>query len=183
MTDRQLIPAEVRLAQYGERTSTWSTATYNDGNEEALHEIALDLQVEVQRLRAELEQAHAERSAAYRECAYLLADFAARHQAHLAYSDPDVPTWPVLMVEPDAGQMCWHINPDDLDLFDHVSWADPFAIGWDGHTTEEKYQRLRQLTAASVGARPEPSATDRCKDCGTPRANGQILHANGCLPG
>ncbi|GAP46918.1 hypothetical protein [Streptomyces azureus] len=52
-TDR-LTPAEVRLAQYGERTSTWSTATYNDGAEKALHEIALGLKVEIDRLRAEL---------------------------------------------------------------------------------------------------------------------------------
>lgn len=49
-----LTTAEIRLAQYGERTSTWSTATYNDGTEKALHEIALGLKSEVDRLRAEL---------------------------------------------------------------------------------------------------------------------------------
>jgi hypothetical protein len=52
-TDR-LTPAEIRLAQYGERTSTWSTATHNDGTEKALHEIALGLKEEIDRLRAEL---------------------------------------------------------------------------------------------------------------------------------
>jgi hypothetical protein len=55
ITDTQLTPAEIRLAQYGERTSTWSTATYNDGTEKALHEIALGLKAEVDRLRAELD--------------------------------------------------------------------------------------------------------------------------------
>jgi hypothetical protein len=38
----------------------------------------------------------------------------------------------------------------------------------------------------SVGrpvAEPESHAADHCKDCGTPRANGQFLHANHCLPG
>ncbi|MFJ9420777.1 hypothetical protein [Streptomyces sp. NPDC101249] len=45
--------ARVRLAQYAERTSTWSTATYNDGTEKALHEIALTLLAEVDRLEAE----------------------------------------------------------------------------------------------------------------------------------
>ncbi|WP_318202997.1 hypothetical protein [Streptomyces sp. SCL15-4] len=54
MTDQQLTPAEIRLAQYGQRTSTWSTATYNDGTEKALNEIALGLKAEVDRLRAEL---------------------------------------------------------------------------------------------------------------------------------
>lgn len=45
-----LAAALVRLRQYGERTSTWSTATYNDGTEKALHEIALTLAAEVDRL-------------------------------------------------------------------------------------------------------------------------------------
>jgi hypothetical protein len=35
--------ALIRLAQYGERTSTWSTATYDSGAEKALHEIAVTL--------------------------------------------------------------------------------------------------------------------------------------------
>lgn len=52
-TDEQITPAEIRLAQYGERTSTWSTATYNDGTEKALHEIALGLKAEIDRLRAQ----------------------------------------------------------------------------------------------------------------------------------
>jgi hypothetical protein len=50
--------AETRLAQYGERTKTWSTATYDNGTEKALHEIALELKAEIDRLRdrvAELE--------------------------------------------------------------------------------------------------------------------------------
>lgn len=53
-TDQQLTPAEIRLAQYGERTSTWSTATYDSGTEKALHDIALGLKAEVDRLRAQL---------------------------------------------------------------------------------------------------------------------------------
>ncbi|MFJ2568944.1 hypothetical protein ACIOYT_00790 [Streptomyces halstedii] len=44
--------ALARLRQYGERTSTWSTATYNDGTEKVLHEIALTLAAEVQQWRA-----------------------------------------------------------------------------------------------------------------------------------
>ncbi|TRV72578.1 hypothetical protein FKN01_29765 [Streptomyces sp. 130] len=49
-----LAAALVRLRQYGERTSTWSTATYNDGTEKALHEIALTLAAEVDKLSNEL---------------------------------------------------------------------------------------------------------------------------------
>ncbi|WP_127468735.1 phiSA1p31-related protein [Streptomyces sp. B27] len=57
MTDTPITPdvALARLRQYGERTSTWSTATYNNGTEKALHQIAVSLAGEVDRLRAELE--------------------------------------------------------------------------------------------------------------------------------
>lgn len=53
-TPMTLAAALVRLRQHGERTSTWSTATYNDGTEKALHEIALTLAAEVDRLSDEL---------------------------------------------------------------------------------------------------------------------------------
>lgn len=46
--------ALARLTQYGDRTSTWSTATYNDGTEKSLHEIALALAAELDRLRTHL---------------------------------------------------------------------------------------------------------------------------------
>ncbi|MEU4154733.1 hypothetical protein [Streptomyces antimycoticus] len=62
MSETPMTPevARVRLAQYGERTSTWSTATYNDGTEKTLHQIALTLLAEADGLRArgaELENA------------------------------------------------------------------------------------------------------------------------------
>ncbi len=56
LTDEQPTPAEIRLAQYGERTKTWSTATHETGAEKALHEIALSLLGEVKRLRGEVER-------------------------------------------------------------------------------------------------------------------------------
>ncbi|WP_032751602.1 hypothetical protein, partial [Streptomyces griseus] len=62
MTDTPMTPdaALARLRQYGERTSTWSTATHNDGTEKALHQIAVSLAGEVDRLRGELSDATAE---------------------------------------------------------------------------------------------------------------------------
>jgi hypothetical protein len=48
--DQQLTPAEIRLAQYTE-DKTWSTATYNNGTEKALHEIAVGLKAELDRVR------------------------------------------------------------------------------------------------------------------------------------
>lgn len=104
------------------------------------------------------EQLRTERDGAYRERAQLLAYLAAAHESHIGYTDPDVPTWPVLTIEAPTGQMCWHINPADLDLFGHVPQVDPVAIGWDGHTTEEKYERLAALVTR---------AAERCCACGS----------------
>ncbi|MEU7738221.1 hypothetical protein AB0B51_35095 [Streptomyces griseus] len=66
MTDTPMTPdvALTRLRQYGERTSTWSTATYNDGTEKALHQIAVSLASEVERLRLRPVEAHVLRNAA-----------------------------------------------------------------------------------------------------------------------
>ena len=93
----------------------------------------------------------ADMDSAYRERAHLLAYLAATTPvAVLAYSDP-AEAWPVLTVNTVAGQMCWHINPDDLDLFEHVRRTDS-QVTWDGHSTAEKYERLQrlvQITAVS----------------------------------
>ncbi|MFJ9101351.1 hypothetical protein ACIRJM_23120 [Streptomyces sp. NPDC102405] len=59
-TEQQLTPAEIRLAQYGER-GTWSNATYGDGTEKALHEIAIGLKAEVDRLRSRVAELVEER--------------------------------------------------------------------------------------------------------------------------
>lgn len=86
----------------------------------------------------------------YRERARLVAFLAASHPAVLAFSDPSTPGWAVLTIETPAGQMSWHISPDDLDLFPealvaHVHPEDPRAK-WDGHDTPTKYERLTALT-------------------------------------
>src|SRR5690606_39189045 len=46
-----------------------------------------------------------------------------------------------------AGQLTWHLAPNDLDLFPHVPVVAPDhpRARWDGHTTPEKYRRLDAL--------------------------------------
>jgi hypothetical protein len=39
-------------------------------------------------------------------------------------------------------QLTWHIHDTDVPMFDHLNYKDYY---WDGHTTEEKYRRLRKL--------------------------------------
>jgi hypothetical protein len=81
----------------------------------------------------------------YRERAHLLANLATHYPSHLQYrSDPMEPGWPVLFIHLPTGQACWHLAEDDIDLFAHVR-TDTVET-WDGHTTDEKYQRLARAT-------------------------------------
>ena len=47
--------------------------------------------------------------------------------------DPDEPEWPVAYIDLPTGQVSWHMPQ--------------FAQPYDGHTTEEKYQRIREFCA------------------------------------
>lgn len=93
-----------------------------------------------------------EQPSPYRERAFLVAHLAAQYFSVITYNDPDEPDWPVIYIETPAGQLSWHLSPDDLDLFNHVIRVGPDSITWDGHTTEEKYQRLAKLTSEAASA-------------------------------
>ncbi|WP_406444493.1 hypothetical protein OHB14_36580 [Streptomyces sp. NBC_01613] len=90
--------------------------------------------------------AEAERDGAYRERAHLVALLAAHYPAVIA-SAPDVkePGWQIIYLRIGTWQASWHIAPRDADLFtrvEHVAASDPRAQ-WDGHTTDQKYTRIR----------------------------------------
>lgn len=61
---------------------------------------------------------------------------------------PDDPAWDkewltiVFVNTPATGQMTWHIHERELPMFAHLSWG---PNDWDGHTTEQKYERLGRL--------------------------------------
>ncbi|MFJ7998973.1 hypothetical protein ACIQ7D_17755 [Streptomyces sp. NPDC096310] len=85
MTNTPLTPraALIRLRQYGERTSTWSTATYNGGTEKALHEIALTLAAEVERLEADRDAFRDQRNGVFATTEQLHARVDEKDQARL----------------------------------------------------------------------------------------------------
>ncbi|MFE5871629.1 hypothetical protein ACFQ6V_23695 [Streptomyces roseifaciens] len=112
-----------------------------------------------EQLRQQLTAVEAERDAVYRERAHLIAHLAALHPSHIGYTDPNAPDWAVVIIEAPTGQLSWHIAERDLPLFEHVEPTNRICRGWDGHTTEEKYERLRQHTRHLSGCRaPECSA-------------------------
>lgn len=111
-------------------------------------------------------------NAAYRERAHLVALLARHYPSHIGANDPSAPDWAVITLELPTGQACWHIAPADMDLFAHVQPTPHYARGWDGHTTEEKYRRIRELVAElhpeadTKADRPDPrrdfkAASDR----------------------
>lgn len=93
----------------------------------------------------------------YRERARLVAHLAALYPSTIGYHDPSEPDWAVVTVDAPTGQMSWHVSPDDMDLFRHVARSE--INTWDGHTTDEKYERLRRLigslltVSAEIGER------------------------------
>ena len=61
------------------------------------------------------------------------------YAGHLGYVagialDPAEPEWPVVYIELPTGQVSWHMPR--------------YANDFDGHTTEEKYARIREFIAA-----------------------------------
>lgn len=39
-------------------------------------------------------------------------------------------------------QLSWHVHDHEIPMFDHLEYKE---FWWDGHSTEEKYRRLRLL--------------------------------------
>jgi hypothetical protein len=97
----------------------------------------------------------AQLTATYRERAHLAAFLTVLYPSVIVIDgDPSAPGWALVYVDSPAGQLSWHLSGDDLDLFPHVQRVASNEVTWDGHTTEEKYERIRSLTAAlaSFGA-------------------------------
>lgn len=132
---------------------SWWEGSIEDGDEYDWLAHLADAALRV--VQAELDRLAAERDSAYRERAQLLAELATHYPAVLAPApDVDEPGWTLLYVTLPTGQASWHQHPRDRDLFGHVEHvpADDPRAQWDGHTTEEKYERLRQVTAQNAAA-------------------------------
>lgn len=92
--------------------------------------------------------AEEERDKAYGERAYLIAWLARIYPAvMIPAGDLDDPEWEIIYLRTAEGQLSWHIAPRDIWLFSgvkRVATDDPRAQ-WDGHTPEQKYNRIQAL--------------------------------------
>ncbi|MFB7907669.1 hypothetical protein ACFC1T_14650 [Kitasatospora sp. NPDC056076] len=123
------------------------------GHGDAWPDIAPAIEALIQRA----EQAEAERDGAYHERAHLTAWLATTHPAVITpATDTDEPGWQLLYLTVGGRQLSWHIHPRDAELYahvEHVQSDDPRAQ-WDGHTTEQKYAAIREMTFGELRGRP-----------------------------
>lgn len=88
-----------------------------------------------------------ERDKAYRERDQLVAVLTKLWPSHLSldpHSDDEDEFRYVVCVHTPMGQATWHIHESELPLFEHLYEAPDH---WDGHTTDEKYERLAKMPA------------------------------------
>lgn len=117
---------------------------------------------------------------AYRERAHLVALLAAVYPSQLRENpDPDYPDWPIVYIQTPTGQMSWHLSPADVELFPHVKFGTDAE--WDGHSTEEKYARMRHLTAQTAAAAKHGAENAQALD-ELRRATRRFLAAHGGEP-
>jgi hypothetical protein len=94
----------------------------------------------------------AQKDNAYWERDQLVAALSKVYPAHLAWHPEDDKSWEddwrnIVCVHLPTGQATWHIHDREVPWFDHLV---RLPAHWDGHTTEEKYDRLAaiQISAA-----------------------------------
>jgi len=63
--------------------------------------------------------------------------------------DPDEPDWPVLFLDLPTGQISWHLSPGDA----YPVW-DLYEGEWDGHTNEDKAERIYRFVVPPLPRHP-----------------------------
>ena len=92
--------------------------------------------------------------ALYTERNRLVAALSGLFPAHLMLDPAADEPWATLVcIHLPAGAATWHIPPWDLPYFAHLAYA---PHHWDGHSTQEKYDRLQALTGTATPAGTSP---------------------------
>lgn len=111
-----------------------------------------ELLMQVDELRAQKDGAYAERN-------QLAVALAKVFPSHVLHDESQEQGWQaVLCVHTPNGQATWHFPDSQRHLLDFLKGTDiPSCAGWDGHTTEEKYQRLAGLRRSARGQAEQTS--------------------------
>jgi hypothetical protein len=97
---------------------------------------------EIDRLKNRIEKLEAARDGAYAERNRLVAFLASIYPSGVKKTA--IPGWDeawhgCVYVDFPTGQASWHFHDNEAHLFAHLP---PYDGEWDGHTTEEKYERI-----------------------------------------
>ncbi len=87
-----------------------------------------------------------EKDDGYRERNKVVAALSRLFPAWLGRHEED-PNWGkewmnIVFIKLPTGQVSWHLHDSDMQLFAHLEQGEE---KWDGHTTEEKYERLLSI--------------------------------------
>jgi len=109
----------------------------------------------------EVEVLRQEKNNAYSERNKLVQFLSLIYPAHMKRHPPEDVEWEddwrnIVCIHSPMGQLTWHIHDSEAGMFGHLNVKpDPFAdCEWDGHTTEEKYQRLLSICIATARTAP-----------------------------
>lgn len=114
-----------------------------------------DVNEKWQKCRAEQAKLVAAKDGAYRERDELVALLSKLYPSHLAEHDPDDPDWDpawqtIVCIHTPWGQASWHVKWEtEYALFEHLDQENIYS-DWDGHSTEQKYDRLRQAEPPGI---------------------------------
>jgi len=64
----------------------------------------------------------------------------------------------IVFIDAPTGQLSWHVHDSELPMLDHLERGT--GRSWDGHTTDEKYERLEALRARSAESGETPMLTE-----------------------
>lgn len=108
-----------------------------------------------------LAEAREAKGHAYHERNLLVAYLAGQYPSHIKLHPAEDTAWEadwrtIICVHGPTGQMTWHVHDSEAPLFGFLN-RKPMpdfeaTCTWDGHTTEEKYQRLASIGGATLAA-------------------------------
>jgi len=102
----------------------------------------------VNKLEKIFKKVEGEKQGAYQERNLLVSALSKLFPAYIAYH-PEDEEWEddwrtIIFIDLPTGQVSWHIHDSEKGLFSHLQET---RNDWDGHTTKEKYKRLKKLKA------------------------------------
>lgn len=102
---------------------------------------------------SELEELRKSKDAAYWERNQLVSALTKLFPSCLGKHEESDESWDrewmnIVYIQLPTGQVSWHIHDSDLENFSHL--RTDLDEKWDGHSTDEKYNRLRALPYTSA---------------------------------